>query len=165
MTAAIDPESDRRLDVTISKQFNTIFLGLLGMPKVTITRQAVGEYTLPVPMGSPLDAFGDNSGGFWTVVAAQGTDRGNGDAFGSYYNPNPTLNTQYLQNGYDYAIDVPAGAGSTSIDLYDPTFCAVDPTEGHRRPLARRRRSGRRSRPTTRCGPTRPRRRSTTATT
>jgi Flp pilus assembly protein TadG len=130
VTAAIDPESDRRLDVTISRQFNTIFLGLLGMPKVTITRQAVGEYTLPVPMGSPLDSFGDNSGGFWTVVAAQGSDRGNGDAFGSYYNPNPTLNSQYLQNGYDYAIDVPAGAGSTSVDLYDPTFCAVDPTKG-----------------------------------
>ena len=100
------------------------------MPKVTITRQAVGEYTLPVPMGSPLDSFGDNSGGFWTVVAAQGSDRGNGDAFGTYYNPNPTLNSQYNQKGYDYAIDVPAGAGSTSVDLYDPTFCAVDPTKG-----------------------------------
>ena len=130
VTTAIDPASDRRLDVTISRQYNTIFLGLLGMPRVTITRQAVGEYTLPVPMGSPLDSFGDNSGGFWTVVAAQGSDRGNGDAFGSYYNPNPTLNNQYLQKGYDYAIDVPAGAGSTSIDLYDPTFCAVDPTKG-----------------------------------
>jgi Flp pilus assembly protein TadG len=130
VTTAIDPESDRRLDVTISKQFNTIFLGLLGMPKITITRQAVGEYTLPVPMGSPLSTYGDNSGFFWAAAEAQGTNRSAGDAFGTYYNPSPTLNSQYVQPGYQYAIDVPAGAGATNIQLYDPTFCAVDDQKG-----------------------------------
>lgn len=130
VTPSVDAESNRRLDVTISKQFNTIFLGLLGMPKVTITRQAVGEYTLPVPMGSPLSVYGDNSGFFWAAAEAQGTNRSAGDAYGTYYNPNPTLNNQYVQPGYQYAIDVPAGAGATNIDLYDPTFCAVDDQKG-----------------------------------
>ena len=130
VSPTIDAESDRRLDVTISKQFNTIFLGLLGMPKVTVTRQAVGEYTLPVPMGSPLSVYGDNSGKFWAAAEAQGTNRSAGDAFGTYYNPSPTFNNQYLPAGYAYAIDVPAGAGATSIDLYDPTFCAVDDQKG-----------------------------------
>lgn len=130
VVATIDPESDRRLDVTISKQFNTIFLGLLGMPKVTVTRQAVAEYTLPVPMGSPLSRYGDNSGSFWAAAEAQGTNRSAGDAFGTYYNPNPTLNGQYVPAGYQYAIDVPAGAGATTIDLYDATFCAVDDQKG-----------------------------------
>ena len=116
--------------MTISKQFSTIFLGLLGMPKVTITRQAVGEYTLPVPMGSPLSVYGDNSGFFWAAAETQGTNRSAGDAFGTFYNPSPTLNNQYVQAGYQYAIDVPAGAGATTIQLYDPTFCAVDDQKG-----------------------------------
>ena len=130
VTPAVNIESNRRLDVTVSKTFGTFFLRAIGIPTVRISRTATGEYTLPVPMGSPLDSFGDNSGNFWTVVAAQGSDRGNGDAYGTFYNPNPTLNSQYSPSGYNYAIEVPAGAGSTSVDLYDPTFCAVDPTKG-----------------------------------
>lgn len=130
VTPAVDVASNRRLDVTISHPAGTFFLRVFGVNSVVITRTATAEYTLPVPMGSPLDAFGDNSGNFRAVVAAQGSDRGNGDAFGAYYNPNPTVNAGYNQKGYDYAIDVPAGAGSTSIDLYDATFCAVDPTKG-----------------------------------
>lgn len=130
VTPAIDLADNRRLDVTISKTYNTFFLRAVGINNVTIAKTATGEYTLPVPMGSPLNAFGDNSGGFWTVVAAQGSDRGNGDAFGAYYNPKTTPNAGYDPNGYMYAIEVPVGAGSTSIDLYDATFCAVDPTKG-----------------------------------
>lgn len=130
VTPAINAESDRRLDVTISTNVNTFFAGIIGLRQVRITRTATAEYTLPVPMGSPLSNFGDNSGNFWTVIAAQGSDRGNGDAYAAYYNPNPSLNSQYDANGYMYAIEVPAGAGSTNIDLYDATFCAVDPTKG-----------------------------------
>lgn len=129
VTTAVDAESDRRLDVTISKQFGTIFLSLIGMPRVTVTRQAVGEYTLPVPMGSPLSVYGQPNN-FWAASEAQGTNRSAGDAFGTYYNPFPTLNNQYVQPGYQYAIDVPAGAGATNIDIYDPTFCAVDDQKG-----------------------------------
>ena len=42
----------------------------------------------------------------------------------------PTLNNQYDYRGYQYAIEVPVGAGATNIDLYDPTFCAVDANKG-----------------------------------
>ena len=81
-------------------------------------------------MGSPLSAYGDNSGNFWAAAEAQGTNRSAGDAFGTFYNPNPTLNNQFDQRGYMYAIDVPAGAGATNVDLYDPAFCAVDDQKG-----------------------------------
>jgi Flp pilus assembly protein TadG len=130
VTPAVDAASNRRLDVTISHSAGTFFLRVLGVNSVVITRTATAEYTLPVPMGSPLNGFGDGTGNFRAVVAAQGSDRGNGDAFAAYYNPNPTLNSGYNAKGYDYAIDVPAGAGLTTIDLFDPTFCAVDPTKG-----------------------------------
>jgi Flp pilus assembly protein TadG len=119
ITPAFNTESNRRLDVTISANFSTYFLRIFGMNTVRITRTATGEYTLPVPMGN-----------FWAAAETQGANRGYGDAFGTYYNPSPTLNNQYDANGYQYAIDVPAGAGATNIDLYDPTFCAVSDQKG-----------------------------------
>jgi hypothetical protein len=130
VTPAINVESNRRLDVTVSRSYKTFFLGILGMTSIPITRTATAEYSLPVPMGSPLSTYGDNSGNYWAASGSQGADRSNGDAYGTYYNPDPTLNTQYDSRGYHYSIEVPVGAGSTSIDLYDPTFCAVDPTKG-----------------------------------
>jgi Flp pilus assembly protein TadG len=130
ITPAINSESNRRLDVTISQPVGTFFMRVLGISTVRITRTATAEYTLPVPMGSPLSTYGDNTGYYWAAAMAQGSNRTYGDAYGTYYNPNPTLNNQYDAGGYQYAIEVPAGAGSTSIDLYDPTFCAVDDNKG-----------------------------------
>ena len=130
VTPAINAESNRRLDVTVTRTYGTYFLQLLGMKTVRISRTATAEYTLPVPMGSPLSVYGDNSGFFWAAAEAQGTNRSAGDAYGTFFNPNPTLNNQYDSRGYQYAIEVPPGAGATNIDLYDPTFCAVDDQKG-----------------------------------
>jgi Flp pilus assembly protein TadG len=130
VTPSVNVESNRRLDVTVARTYGTFLLRIFGIDTVRITRTATAEYTLPVPMGSPLSTYGDNSGNFWAVNGSQGADRSNGDAYGTFYNPNPTLNNQYDPNGYQYAIEVPPGAGATNIDLYDPTFCAVDPLKG-----------------------------------
>ncbi len=130
VTPAPNIESNRRLDVTISRSYGTYFLRILGLDTVRVTRTATAEYTLPVPMGSPLSVYGDNSGKFWGAAEAQGSDRTYGDAYGTYYNPRPTLNNQYDYRGYQYAVEVPVGAGATQIDLYDPTFCAVDANKG-----------------------------------
>ncbi|MDQ6794773.1 MAG: pilus assembly protein TadG-related protein [Chloroflexota bacterium] len=130
ITVAPNAESDRRLDVTISRQFGTFFLRVVGLDTVRVTRTATAEYTLPVPMGSPLSTYGDNSGFFWAAAEAEGTNRSAGDAYGTFWNPNPTENTQFNQTGYQYAVEVPVGAGATNIDLYDPTFCAVDDQKG-----------------------------------
>ncbi|MGZ8528206.1 MAG: pilus assembly protein TadG-related protein [Candidatus Limnocylindrales bacterium] len=130
VTASINLESNRRLDVTVSQNSQTYFLRIVGISTVRVTRVATGEYTLPVPMGSPLSNYGDNTGFFWAAAESQGANRGYGDAYGTFYNPSPTQNNQYDANGYQYAIEVPAGAGSTTVDLYDPTFCAVDDKKG-----------------------------------
>ena len=94
------------------------------MNTVQVSRSATAEYTLPVPMGSPLGGYGDNSGYFWAAAMSQGANRNYGDAYGTYFNPSPTLNNQYDAQGYQYAIEVPVGAGATNVDLYDPAFCA-----------------------------------------
>ena len=130
VTPAINAESQQRLDVTVSATFNTYFMGVIGIRSVRITRTATAEYSLPVPMGSPLSTYGDNTGFFWAAAESQGSNRGYGDAFGTYYNPSPTLNSQYDSKGYMYSIEVPVGAGATNIDLYDPTFCAVSDQKG-----------------------------------
>jgi Flp pilus assembly protein TadG len=133
VTPAINAESNRRLDVTVSATFGTYFLRIFGMNSIRITRTATAEYTLPVPMGSPLNFYGDNTAahGLWSAAAmTMGSNRTYGDAYGTYYNPSPTLNNQYDPNGYAYGIEVPAGAGATNIDLYDPAFCAVDANKG-----------------------------------
>ncbi len=130
ISPAVNGGSNRRLDVTITRSYGTYFLRAIGMSSVRITRTATAEYTLPVPMGSPLSSYGDNTGFFWAAAEAQGTNRSAGDAYGTYYNPSPTVNNQYDARGYQYAIEVPAGAGATNIDLYDPTFCAVDDQKG-----------------------------------
>jgi hypothetical protein len=130
VSPTINVASNRRLDVTITREYRTFFLRIVGMPTVAITRTATAEYTLPVPMGSPLSTYGDNTGYYWAAAESQGANRSAGDAYGTFYNPNPTLNSQFDANGYHYAIDVPAGAGATNIDLYDPTFCAVDDQKG-----------------------------------
>ena len=118
------------------QQFNTFFLRCPRHAQVTITRTATAEYTLPVPMGSPLDCFGDNSGGFWAVVAAQGSDRGNGDAFGSYYNPNPTVNTATTRR-LRLRDRRPRRRRLHEHRPVRPDVLRGRPDEGHRRPLAR----------------------------
>ncbi len=126
----VNAASNQRLNVTITATFGTYFLRALGMDTIKITRTATAEYTLPVPMGSPLDTYGDNTGYFWAAAETEGANRSYGDAFGTYYNPSPTLNNQYDPSGYQYAIDIPVGAGATNVDLYDPTFCAVGDQKG-----------------------------------
>ncbi len=133
VTPRINAESNRRLDVSVTASFGTYFLRIFGMNSVTITRTATAEYTLPVPMGSPLNVYGDNTAANGLYSAASmslGADRTYGDAYDAYYNPAPTLNNQYDPNGYAYGIEVPAGAGATNIDLYDAVYCAVDPNKG-----------------------------------
>jgi Putative Flp pilus-assembly TadE/G-like len=58
VTPGQDPNSPRRMDVTISAPVQTFFLNLIGMDTVTVSRKAKAEYVLPVPMGSPLNYYG-----------------------------------------------------------------------------------------------------------
>src|SRR5437870_2811439 len=135
------------MDVSIQAPVPTYFARLLGIWTIQGARRARAEFVLPVPMGSPEDYYGiarlcPNTGGcsdvlsasgsgtlasqgFWGSVLAKGADRQNGDAYSTYYNVIPALNTGFDANGYSYIVDLPAGTVGGSVWIFDPIFCAV----------------------------------------
>jgi putative Flp pilus-assembly TadE/G-like protein len=150
VTAAPEPLSRVVLGVTISSPVRTFFARIFGVTSFTARRNARAEFVLPVPMGSPEDYYGinvlcrnsdtppncpqapsaDGIGtlaplGFFGGVEARGTDRSNGDAYSTYYNGTPALNSGFDANGYSYIVDFPAGTTGGSVYLFDPIFCAT----------------------------------------
>jgi hypothetical protein len=145
-----DAINNRMLEVTIQGPVQTYFARLLGTSSVPGSRIARAEFVLPVPMGSPQDYFGVAtlcrnsdapsscptvasatgvgtlaSQGFWGAVETRGTNRSNGDAYSTYYNPSPTVNAGYDPNGYSYIVELPAGTAGGAVWIFDPIFCAT----------------------------------------
>ncbi len=145
-----DPINNSILDVTVQAPVQTYMARLFGTPTIQGSRTAAAEFVLPVPMGSPQDYYGianlcRNSDtptscsavpsatgvgtlatqGFWGSVLTKGANRANGDAYSTYYNPAPTLNTGFDPNGYSYIAEFPAGTVGGAVWIYDPIFCAT----------------------------------------
>jgi putative Flp pilus-assembly TadE/G-like protein len=150
VTATPEALNNRILGVTISAPVRSWFARLLGVTQFNGRRNARAEFVLPVPMGSPEDYYGINvvcrntdtspncprvptavgAGtlaplGFFGGVEARGTERQNGDAYSTYYNNRPTLNTGFDANGYQYIVEFGPGTVNGSVWLYDPMFCAT----------------------------------------
>jgi Flp pilus assembly protein TadG len=150
VTATPEALNNRILSVTVSAPVRSWFARLLGVTQFNARRNARAEFVLPVPMGSPEDYYGINvvcrntdtspncplvtsaSGagglaplGFFGGVEARGTERQNGDAYSTYYNGRPTLNTGFDANGYQYIVEFGPGTVNGSVWLYDPMFCAT----------------------------------------
>ena len=120
---------------------------IFGVNSVTSSRTAHAQYNLPLPMGSPLNVFGDptskdlqgNPQNFWAAIQGPCTLKANGDPYatkdsttvhsncaGVSSPANPEYKAPAPGDGgaYDYSIKVPPGGGGTlSIQLYDPEFC------------------------------------------
>src|SRR5256884_8409087 len=159
ITATPEALNNRILGVSISALVRSWFARLLGVTQFNARRNARAEFVLPVPMGSPEDYYGINvvcrntdtspncpqvpsatgAGnlvplGFFGGVEARGTERQNGDAYSTYYNGRPTLNTGFDANGYQYIVEFGPGTVGGSVWLYDPMFCATGAgTTGGRR--------------------------------
>jgi hypothetical protein len=58
VTTLQDPQNSRRLIVTITTPVATYFARIVGLSQVDVTQTGRAEYTLPVPMGSPLNYLG-----------------------------------------------------------------------------------------------------------
>src|SRR3989441_8250708 len=150
ITAAPELLNGAILNVTVSGPVRTFFARLFGVASFTARRNARAEFVLPVPMGSPEDYYGINvlcrnsdtppacpqvpsaTGignlaplGFFGGVESRGAERSSGDAYSTYYNGKPALNTGFDSNGYSYIVDFPAGTVGGSVYLYDPMFCAT----------------------------------------
>jgi hypothetical protein len=137
----------QQMDVAISAPIPTFFMRIFGINSLTATRTAHAQYNLPLPMGSPLNVFGDptatdlqgNALNFWAAIQGPCTLKANGDPYATkdFTTVHPNCqgvttadNPEYKSpaagdNGtYDYSIKIPPGGGGTlSIQLYDPEFC------------------------------------------
>jgi len=159
VTATPEALNNLILGVTVTAPVRSWFARLFGVTQFNARRNARAEFVLPVPMGSPQNYYGinvvcrntdispncplvasaDGTGnlaalGFFGGVEGRGTDRQNGDAYSTYYNGNPTLNTGFDPNGYQYIVEFGPGTVNGSVWLYDPMFCATGgATSGGRR--------------------------------
>src|SRR5438552_6442610 len=145
-----DPINNKMLGVTIQATVQTYFARIFGSPTIRGSRKALAEFVLPVPMGSPQAYYGianlcRNSDiptscpevpsatgvgtldpqGFWGSVLTKGANRGNGDAYSTYYDGAPALNTGFDPNGYSYIVELPPGTSGGAVWIYDPIFCAT----------------------------------------
>ena len=132
ITVTGDATSTRKLRVIIEDAQADQFFSELFIGDVAITRAATAEYVLPVPLGSPLNRFGNDpvagvNPNFWGSISGPFTDRNNGDPYstkcgaGSSGTSCTQSNTEYRTEGYSYGIDVPASmvGQSLTVELYD----------------------------------------------
>ena len=150
--AVTQEPNPNRLRVKITTDVPTYFLGLIGIDKIRMTRQAVAEYVAPVPMGSPENklgndpAHGQNSPQFWINVAAPNSTKVSGDRFQAKVcdtsvanctgTANPISNDDYSYDGYFFALKVKTVVAGQplNVQVYDPAFTYVGDTCGSNMP-------------------------------
>ena len=135
-------ENTHQLRVTVSSDVSTFFMRVFGIDTVNITRTALAEYVLPLPLGSPDDNFGNDPAAghwpnFWGNIHGYYTGRGMGDRYssqcvswqsGSGCTPNPDARpssgsgTPSAAGGYLYGVKVEPGASNLTVDVFDGPF-------------------------------------------
>lgn len=135
-----DPQSSRRLIVAITDaEAPQAFSGR----SVSLTRRAVAEYILPVPLGSPKNTFGtgdlllgSNRENFWAAVNGYCAGHESGDLKLARYETyststgsaaqcapaGPALSADYDPDGYLYAIQLPEAQSSLTLEAYDSGY-------------------------------------------
>ncbi len=137
-------ENPFQLRATVTHQVPTFFMGVFGMRTLTISRTAVAEYVLPLPLGSPEPYFGNDPAlgrwpNFWGNIHGYYTGKGMGDRYSSQCirwdsgagcsknderRPSFSTGNQDAEGGYLYGVEVDeASVGSTLVvELFDPQF-------------------------------------------
>ena len=133
-----------QLRATVTHEVSTFFMAVFGINSLSISRTAVAEYVLPLPLGSPEPYFGNDPArglfpNFWGNIHGYYTGMGMGDRYSSQCIrwtsqsgcPKNAERRQSLgpgvpsaQGGYLYGIEVDAlSVGSTlTVELFDPYF-------------------------------------------
>lgn len=94
--------------------------------------QVIVHYTTStfVPDQNLTDPYGGalTPRGLWGTYISQGAEKINGDAYLPKWDPRTSgLNAEYNPNQYyNYGIQMPAGATSGEVWIYDAPFCATD---------------------------------------
>ena len=136
--------SDYQLRATITHDVPTFFMKVFGMSSLSISRTAVAQYVLPLPLGSPESYFGNDPAldrwpNFWGNIHGYYTGKGMGDRFasqctnwtsqsGCIVNPESrqsvNAGTQNAAAGYLYGVEVyePSVGSVLTVELLDPHF-------------------------------------------
>ncbi len=132
-----------QLRVTVTDTVDTFFMRVFGFDSITMSRTAVAEYVLPLPMGSNLPYFGEDPSipgrepHFWANIHGYYTGRQLGDRFASQClhddtgsscaknpdaRPTATSGGVPTSGGYLYGVEVPDGATDLSVEVFDGPF-------------------------------------------
>ena len=143
VTVTQEPNPNR-LRVKVASDVPTFFLKLVGMNKVRLTRQAVGEYVAPVPMGSPQNKLGNDPEGtdagtqLWVNINGPQTGKQQGDRFQSKlcngspreYGCSGSASTEFSDDGYFFGMEVlsPVSGQDLSFQVFDAAWVNVGAT-------------------------------------
>lgn len=116
----------QRLQVTIDAPGRTYLLQLLGSWLFAIKRTAVGEYVLPLMLGSPQNMLGYRpTQTYWGTINGHGAAYANGDPYSPTHmgaGGTGAVNPDHDPSGYNFSVTAPNGCTQLSVDLYDPGF-------------------------------------------
>ncbi len=151
------------MTVTVSKSATQYFSKVV-LQSETLNRTATAQFNLPIPLGSPLNLFGNQLTGaptctdpiaacagaqeqLWAAIQGPYTRHQDGDPYATKCPGNSAahnncdgalpmgtgLNPTYRTSGYIYAIDVPAAAvgSSMQVSIYDG-IASQDNTYGNK---------------------------------
>ena len=141
----LTPDGGLRVDITTQ---SPSFFGSVVLDDVDIERRAVAAVTPAVQMGNPSNGLGtgnlDSSelgippDGVWLSLNGWCQDHQQGDPFsvgffgtqsagGSISNacagPNLGANPTMNPDGYTFVVDIPPGAGSVALEVFEPGLC------------------------------------------
>ena len=138
-----------RLEVEVERDVSTFFLRAFGVDSVRLSRSSTAEYIPPLQLGSDDPLLGSWPGngadpldpdtwavnrGFWVAANARFTAKEHGDPYltrcllSTSISSCNSINDEYQADGYFYGIDVPAGATSLNVELFDARFWGGDGT-------------------------------------
>lgn len=147
ITIVVGQISNTDLRVSITDTDAPIFFSRFFMSSMTIKRESIATYVLPVPLGSPRNFFGTGNlytsdpEGMWASVNGWCAPKEQGDPFAVGFEgnwptsgqvcPGSTANGQYRANPtsqYEYIISVPAvRALPIVVHLYSPAKTTSSP--------------------------------------
>jgi hypothetical protein len=147
VNATITPQQQAnpyQLKVTGTTTVDNFFLSLIGLDTLSITRDAVGEFEVPIAMGSPENKMGDDpeqghlSSQFWINVAGPDSTKVSGDRYQAKVCPtsvakctgtvNAGINSDdYAFDGYFYTVDVKSVVAGQDlvVQVYDGAMTYV----------------------------------------
>ena len=110
---------------------------MIGWGRAPLKAQSTAQYVKPIPLGSDGNCIGSDPTGsictgpdpnLWSAISGPRTNKRNGDAYATEcYDSGGSWNCEsangiYRSQGYYFAVEVPANAGTVRVRVYDAGF-------------------------------------------